>query len=540
VPREMPTVGPIEVVHGERPRQSKRKREQGSDRRDGSLSDDSEAAAERAEHHYMLRKGDGFDQSRYTVTRQLGKGTFGRVVEMWDSVDKRAVAVKVVRAVEKYAREAEIEAKIILDLQKTLPAGRDFPIVRLFRTFEARGHYCLAFEKLGPSLFSALKSTRGLAQAQPSGAGRSERSVVRAGIGSYFTLPQIASIAADCFEALEHIHSIRLTHTDLKPENILLVAPLEKGSALPAHPRVALIDFGGATWQHEHHSSVVCTRQYRPPEVTLGLEWNHSVDQWSMGCILAELWTGALLFSTHDEVEHLALMERTLGALPRCMLRAATCMRAERNFRHGYLRWPERALDRDSEEHVRAQRRLRECLGADSRGEPLRWSAELSDFHELLWRLLEFQPEHRLCAAAALQQPFVQRARHKSGARSRLSEIERDRVRGEPLSSAERTATAEGMEPQPSRSEGGLRLHADCLPHQPSRSEGGGGGGSSGAADGAGAHDGVGGISRKYSSGTETGHGEGRAGGDGGAGGGGGAGDEESSRGYSPRRRSRE
>jgi serine/threonine protein kinase len=232
--------------------------------------------------------------------------------------------------------------------------------VRLFRTFEARGHYCLAFEKLGPSLFSALKSTRGLAQAQPSGAGRSERSVVRAGIGSYFTLPQIASIAADCFEALEHIHSIRLTHTDLKPENILLVAPLEKGSALPAHPRVALIDFGGATWQHEHHSSVVCTRQYRPPEVTLGLEWNHSVDQWSMGCILAELWTGALLFSTHDEVEHLALMERTLGALPRCMLRAATCMRAERNFRHGYLRWPERALDRDSEEHVRARRRLRE------------------------------------------------------------------------------------------------------------------------------------------------------------------------------------
>ena len=161
----MPTGGPTEVVHGERPRQSKRKREHGSDRRDGSLSDDSEAAAERAEHHYMLRKGDGFDQSRYSVTRQLGKGTFGRVVEMWDSVDKRAVAVKVVRAVEKYAREAEIEAKIILDLQQTLPAGRDFPIVRLFRTFEARGHYCLAFEKLGPSLFSALKSTRSLAQA---------------------------------------------------------------------------------------------------------------------------------------------------------------------------------------------------------------------------------------------------------------------------------------------------------------------------------------------------------------------------------------
>ena len=69
----------------------------------------------------------------------------------------------------------------------------------------------------------------------------------------------------------------------------------------------------------------MCTRQYRPPEaqsrarsrlhlgctsaaprphcskVTLGLGWSHAVDVWSMGCILAELWTGELLFRTHDE-----------------------------------------------------------------------------------------------------------------------------------------------------------------------------------------------------------------------------------------------
>ena len=66
-------------------------------------SDGSEAAEERAEHHYMLRVGDEFDKGRCTVVSQLGKGTFGRVVEMWDSVDKRPIAVKVVRAVEKCA-----------------------------------------------------------------------------------------------------------------------------------------------------------------------------------------------------------------------------------------------------------------------------------------------------------------------------------------------------------------------------------------------------------------------------------------------------
>ena len=31
--------------------------------------------------------------------------------------------------------------------------------------------------------------------------------------------------------------------------------------------RVKLIDFGSATFDWEHHSSVVSTRHYRPPEV---------------------------------------------------------------------------------------------------------------------------------------------------------------------------------------------------------------------------------------------------------------------------------
>ena len=81
------------------------------------------------------------------------------------------------------------------------------------------------------------------------------------------------------------------------------------------------------------------------------------------------------------------------------MLRNATCKRAERNFRHGYLRWPERAIDRASEEHVRAMRRLRECLGADSRGEPLRWTAELDDFHDLVheWPCSELAKDAMLC-----------------------------------------------------------------------------------------------------------------------------------------------
>jgi len=39
-------------------------------------------------------------------------------------------------------------------------------------------------------------------------------------------------------------------------------------------------------------------------------------DIWSMACIFAELYTGEMFFSTHENVEHLALMEKTCGPFP--------------------------------------------------------------------------------------------------------------------------------------------------------------------------------------------------------------------------------
>ena len=36
------------------------------------------------------------------------------------------------------------------------------------------------------------------------------------------------------------------------------------------NPDIRLIDFGSATFSHEHHSKIVSTRHYRAPEVILG------------------------------------------------------------------------------------------------------------------------------------------------------------------------------------------------------------------------------------------------------------------------------
>lgn len=78
-------------------------------------------------------------------------------------------------------------------------------------------------------------------------------------------------------------------------------------------PEIRLIDFGSATFDDEYHSSVVSTRHYRAPEIILNLSWSFPCDIWSIGCILVEFFTGDALFQTHDNLEHLAMMEAVCG-----------------------------------------------------------------------------------------------------------------------------------------------------------------------------------------------------------------------------------
>lgn len=90
------------------------------------------------------------------------------------------------------------------------------------------------------------------------------------------------------------------------------------------HPRVSsikVIDFGGATFKNDYHGSVINTRQYRGPEVILQCcDWNEKSDIWSAACILYELYTGDMLFPTHDSIEHLALITKLIGQFPKWMV----------------------------------------------------------------------------------------------------------------------------------------------------------------------------------------------------------------------------
>jgi serine/threonine protein kinase len=92
---------------------------------------------------------------------------------------------------------------------------------------------------------------------------------------------------------------------------------------VPKSSEIKLIDFGSATFESQYHCSVVSTRHYRAPEVIFGLGWTYPCDLWSVGCILVELCSGDALFQTHENLEHLAMMERVLGPIPQHMIKRA-------------------------------------------------------------------------------------------------------------------------------------------------------------------------------------------------------------------------
>ncbi|KAK4478587.1 hypothetical protein RD792_014073 [Penstemon davidsonii] len=344
--------------------------------------------------HYVFAVGENLTH-RYRILSKVGEGTFGQVLECLDNERKEIVAIKVVRSIQKYREAAMIEIDVLQKLARQDICGTR--CVQIRNWFDYRNHICIVFEKLGPSLYDFLRKN-------------SYRS---------FPIDLVREFGRQLLESVAFMHDLRLIHTDLKPENILLVSSEyikvpdykflsrsgKDGSYfknLPKSSAIKLIDFGSTTFEHQDHSYVVSTRHYRAPEVILGIGWNYPCDMWSIGCILVELCSGEALFQTHENLEHLAMMEKVLGPLPQHMIMRAD-RRADKYFKRGArLDWPEGATSRESTRAVWKLPRLQNLIMQHV-------DHSAGDLIDLLQGLLRYDPAERLKAREALGHPFFTR-----------------------------------------------------------------------------------------------------------------------------------
>ena len=89
-----------------------------------------------------------------------------------------------------------------------------------------------------------------------------------------------------------------------------------------------------------------------------GLGWSYPCDAFSLGCILVEFYTGQALFQTHDNLEHLAMMEQVMGKMPERFARNGARSKPE-FFKDGAkLDWPKPKASKQSKKEVKATRSL--------------------------------------------------------------------------------------------------------------------------------------------------------------------------------------
>ncbi|XP_063986869.1 dual specificity protein kinase CLK2 isoform X3 [Diachasmimorpha longicaudata] len=343
--------------------------------RQSSVEDDEDG-------HLVYQNGDVL-ANRYKVLSTLGEGTFGKVVKVKDMQMDHIMALKIIKNVEKYREAAKLEINALEKIATKDPDCQHL-CVKMLDWFNHHGHMCIAFEMLGLSVFDFLRDN----SYQP------------------YPLDHVRHMGYQLCYAVKFLHDNKLTHTDLKPENILFVDSdfditynakkrlLFKRRDVRRVKRtdIRLIDFGSATFDHEHHSTIVSTRHYRAPEVILELGWSQPCDVWSIGCILFELYLGITLFQTHDNREHLAMMERILGTIPHRMARKTKT----KYFYHGKLDWNDNSsAGRYVRDNCKPLHRYLLCEDEEHR-----------QLFDLIQHMLDYEPSQRITLKDALSHPF--------------------------------------------------------------------------------------------------------------------------------------
>lgn len=219
----------------------------------------------------------------------------------------------------------------------------------------------------------------------------------------YFNVPRLQRITKQILNALSFIHDLKLIHCDLKPENILIKSY--------SRCEIKVIDFGSSCFIHDHLSSYVQSRSYRAPEVILGCRYDYKIDIWSLGCILAELFTGYVLFQNDSVQGLLSRVIGIIGPVPEYMMKEG---RLVSNFftREGLI-YQEAGHDDEASEAKKPKDKRSDddvkihILVAKKTTLKKRLKCEDAHFVDFVRWLLEVDPLKRPTAKEALTHPWL-------------------------------------------------------------------------------------------------------------------------------------
>ncbi|XP_075264534.1 cyclin-dependent kinase-like 1 isoform X2 [Convolutriloba macropyga] len=219
---------------------------------------------------------------KYEKILKIGEGSYGQVFKCRNRDTGQIVAIK--KFVE--PEDDPLIKKIALREVRMLKQLKHPNLVNLLEVFRRKKRLHLVFDYCDHTVLNELeRSPRGV----------HENTTRR--------------IAYQTLQAVAFCHQHNCIHRDVKPENILITK----------NGQIKLCDFGFArilTGPGDDYTDYVATRWYRAPELLVGdTQYGPPVDVWAIGCVFAELLTGAPLWPGRSDVDQLYLIEKTLGDL---------------------------------------------------------------------------------------------------------------------------------------------------------------------------------------------------------------------------------
>jgi serine/threonine protein kinase len=237
---------------------------------------------------------------QYLVESELGTAAFSTAYKCLDLNSEgdsedghEEVCLKVIKNTKDFFDQSLDEIKI-LELLRQTGKCQEKSLIEMKTFFYHREHLIIVTELLRQNLFEFGKF------------------IIDNNEEPYFSIPRLSFMTRQMLVALEFVHKLGLVHSDIKPENILLSSY--------SRAQTKLIDFGSSCYLTDRQSSYIQSRSYRAPEVVLGLPYDGRIDIWSLGCVVAEMFTGEVTFQNDSIVSMLSRIEAICGHFPQHMI----------------------------------------------------------------------------------------------------------------------------------------------------------------------------------------------------------------------------
>ncbi|KAF2637460.1 serine/threonine-protein kinase YPK2/YKR2 [Massarina eburnea CBS 473.64] len=209
--------------------------------------------------NFVENRQDRLTIDDFELLKVVGKGSFGKVMQVMYKNTHRIYALKTIRKAHIISRS---EVAHTLAERSVLAQINNPFIVPLKFSFQSpeKLYLVLAFVNGGELFHHLQKEQR-------------------------FDINRARFYAAELLCALECLHGFNVIYRDLKPENILL----------DYSGHIALCDFGlcKLDMKDEDRTNTFCgTPEYLAPELLTGTGYTKTVDWWTLGVLLYEMLTG--------------------------------------------------------------------------------------------------------------------------------------------------------------------------------------------------------------------------------------------------------